>query len=188
VDLQEAQRKLLGHAPQPSPWLLESAPLWPAGGRALDVACGRGQNALLLAAAGFDVTAVDLDAAAMADLRARCSEMGVSLHAEVRDLEKADVDLGNAAFDLVVVFRYLHRPLFPALRRVLRPGGVLVYETFTRAQAALGHPRNPAVLLEEGELPQLVAPLEVLASDEGEREGSFVSRVVARRPPERESV
>jgi SAM-dependent methyltransferase len=143
---------------------------------------------LLLAAAGFDVTAVDLDPAAMADLRARCREIGVSLHAEVRDLEKADLDLGAAAFDLVVVFRYLHRPLFPALRRVLRPGGVLVYETFTRAQAARGRPTNPAFLLEEGELPRLVAPLEVLASGEGEYEGSFVARVVARRPPGREGV
>ena len=59
---------------------------------------------------------------------------------------------------------------------------MLVYETFTRAQAARGHPKNPAFLLEEGELPRLVAPLEVLAYEEGERDGSFVARVVARRP------
>jgi SAM-dependent methyltransferase len=152
------------------------------------VACGRGRHALLLAAAGFDVTAVDRDERAVTDLDAQARELGVSLHACVGDLEKADADLGDGVFDLVVVFRYLHRPLFPTLRRALRPGGVLVYETFTRAQAALGHPRNPAFLLEEGELLRLVAPLEVLASGEGEHEGSFVARVVARRPRGRERV
>jgi len=181
VDLQEAQRKLAGRVPSPSSWLLESAPRWPAGGRALDVACGRGRHALLLAAAGFEVTAVDVDAAAVADLRAQSRGVGLSLHTEVRDLEGADTELGEAAFDLIVVFRYLHRPLFPALRNALRPGGLLVYETFTRAQAARGHPKNPAFLLDDRELLRLVAPLEVLASEEGEREGSFVARVVARR-------
>ena len=52
------------------------------------------------------------------------------------DLEGEATDLGEAAYDVIVVFRYLHRPLFPALERALAPGGLLVYETFTRAQAA----------------------------------------------------
>ena len=80
---------------------------------------------------------------------------------------------------MLVVVHYLHRPLFPALLAALAPGGVLVYETFTVAQAARGRPTNPAFLLEPGELPRLVAPLEVLAAREGDFEGRMVSSVVA---------
>ena len=145
------------------------------------MACGRGRHALRLAALGFEVTAIDRDAVALAALEGEARTLGLKVLTQCQDLEVAGASLGDAAFDLIVVFRYLHRPLFPALGRALRPGGVLVYETFTRAQAERGHPKNPAFLLEAGELPNLVAPLEVLAHDEGEREGSFVARVVARR-------
>jgi hypothetical protein len=79
------------------------------------------------------------------------------------------------------VVHYLHRPLFAALLGALRPGGVLVYETFTRAQAARGRPTNPAYLLESGELPRLVQPLAILASREGDYDGRMVASVIARR-------
>lgn len=181
MDLEEAWARIKGCVEPASSWLVESAPLLPAGGRALDVACGRGRHALLLAAAGFDVTAVDLDGAALLAMGERAQALGLRMRTEVCDLEAAEAHLGDSLFDLIVVFRYLHRPLFPALGRALRPGGVLVYETFTRAQALRGHPKNPAFLLEDGELPGLVLPLEVLAHDEGEHDGSFVARVVARR-------
>ena len=85
-------------------------------------------------------------------------------------------------YDVVVVVHYLHRALFPALIAALAPGGVLVYETFTVAQAARGRPTNPAFLLEPGELPRLVAPLEIRAAREGDFEGRMVSGVVAVRP------
>ena len=59
----------------------------------------------------------------------------------------------TAAFDVIVVVHYLHRPLFPQLLAALRPGGVLVYETFTTAQAARGKPTNPDFLLRPGRAP-----------------------------------
>ena len=181
MDFLAAQRLLAGRDLAPSSWLLESASWLPATGCALDVAGGRGRHALLLAAAGFEVTAIDRDLSALAALEDEALALGLPVRTHAQDLEAAEASVGEAAFDLIVGFRYLHRPLFPALRRALRPGGVLVYETFTRAQAERGHPKNPAFLLDEGELPRLVAPLEVLAHDEGEREGSFVARVVAWR-------
>jgi len=167
----------------PSRWLLENADLLD-GGQALDVACGRGRHALLLAAAGWQVRAVDRDAAAVEELRgvAQRLDLASTLALDVLDLEAGNVDLGDAVCDLVVVTRYLHRPLFPALRRVLRPGGILLYETFTTAKAERGHPKNPAFLLEPGELQQLVAPLTVVRADEGERDGQMVSAVAARKP------
>ena len=80
------------------------------------------------------------------------------------------------------MFSYLHRPLFPALVRALRPGGVLLYETFTKEQARHGRPSNPEFLLDPGELPDLVAPLEVIRRREGEFEGRHVASVAARKP------
>jgi len=81
----------------------------------------------------------------------------------------------------VVVVHYLHRALFPALKNALRPGGLLVYETFTRAQAQRGRPTNPDFLLEPGELKTLVAPLDILVEREGDFEGKTLASVIAAR-------
>lgn len=163
--------------------------------RALDVACGAGRHALLLAVAGFEVLAIDRDAAAIEGLLAAAKRLGLVLRTDIRDLEAPDGDdsgggsiattggpFAPSAFDLIVVVHYLHRPLFPALVRSLAPGGWLLYETFTVDQAAFGHPRNPAFLLQHGELPRLVAPLEVVRRREGEFDGRRVASVAARAP------
>jgi SAM-dependent methyltransferase len=148
------------------------------------VACGRGRNALWLAERGFRTLAVDRDADAVRALNEEAARRVWPLCAEVRDLEGGRVALEPSAYDVIVVVHYLHRPLFPGLIEALRPGGVLVYETFTRAQAARGKPTNPAYLLEPAELLHLVRPLEVLASREGDYEGRMVASVIARRAPE----
>ena len=99
----------------PSPWLLSNAHLAPRGARTLDVACGRGRHALLLAGAGFPVRAVDRDAGQVAWLNALARRLQLPLDAHVVDLEDAAADLGEEEWELVLVFNYLHRPLFPAL-------------------------------------------------------------------------
>jgi len=148
--------------------------------RALDVACGRGRHALLLAAGGLEVRAVDHDAEAVASLRRVAGRLGLRVEAEIVDLEAPGTDLGEGLYDIVLGIHYLHRPLFPALRRSLRTGGVLIYETFTVAQAARGKPTNPDYLLKPGELRRLVAPLEIVREREGEFEGRHVAAVAAR--------
>jgi SAM-dependent methyltransferase len=169
----------------PSSWLLETADLLPRErGRALDVACGRGRHALLLAAAGFAVDAIDRDDAALAFLRTTADRLELPVSTARVDLEAAP-SLERDAYALVVVFHYLHRPLFPALVAALAPGGLLLYETFTVDQAALGKPRDPAHLLEHGELARLVAPLEVVRERDGLHEDRHVAAVAARRPPGR---
>jgi SAM-dependent methyltransferase len=165
----------------PSLWLLANADLLAPGARILDVACGRGRHALLLAGAGFRVRAVDRDAAAVAWLREVAAGVGFELEADVLDLEAGSVDLGEACYEAVLVVHYLHRPLFPALARALAPGGALIYETFTVDQAQRGRPRDPRFLLEPGELPRLVAPLEVVRAREGDFEGRCVSSIAARK-------
>lgn len=164
-----------------SSWVRANLDLLPPGGSALDVACGAGRDARFLAASGWRVRAVDRDAVKIASLAETAATLGLDLRAEVLDLETALVDLGDAAYELIVVLRYLHRPLFPALRRALRPGGLLLYETFTVDQAARGRPTNPDFLLRHGELDELVGPLEILRERDGEVDGEMVAGVAARK-------
>ncbi len=172
-----------GPACGPSPWLVSNALLVPPGARTLDVACGRGRHALLLASAGSLVRAVDRDPGRVASLRETARRLRLPVDAECLDLEQGDVSLGEEEWDLVLVFHYLHRPLFPALRRALKPGGVLLCETFTVEHARRhGRPSCPEHLLEPGELPRLVAPLEILRRREGDYDGRCVASVAARKP------
>ena len=168
---------------EPSRWLVDHAYILPRGGDALDVASGSGRNAFWLAARGFRTLAVDRSPESVAGIRAAAAQHHLPIRAEVVDLEIEGATLPVAAFDVVVVVHYLHRPLFPALKKALRPGGLLVYETFTRAQARRGKPTNPAFLLEPGELRTLVAPLEILFGREGDFEGKMLASVIAAQTP-----
>ena len=165
----------------PASWVRDHAELLPASGRALDLACGRGRHALFLAELGLEVVAIDHRADAIDALRAEAAQRGLALRAESRDLETGHPALGTAAFDVIVVVHYLHRPLFPALIGALRSGGTLIYETFRRAQAARGKPTNPDFLLEDGELRRLVQPLLIVDYREGLFEEREVASVVARK-------
>ncbi len=164
----------------PSPWVQRWARLLSPGVQVLDLACGHGRHAQWLASLGHRVTAVDRDAAALAELRRRAP----AVEAVEADLEAGPWPLGDRRFDAVVVTHYLWRPLWPPLREAVSPGGLLVYETFNVDQAAVGRPTNPQFLLEHGELLQCVAGWRVVAYEDGwlEAPGRHVQRVVAVRP------
>jgi SAM-dependent methyltransferase len=166
-------------------WLTSHEALLPRRGAALDVACGRGRNALWLAERSFVVRAIDRDAAAIAALNDESRARGLPISAEVCDLESGECELGVNHFDVIVVTHYLHRPLFPHLVAALRPAGMLVYETFTTAQAERGKPSNPAFLLQPGELRGLVNGLEIVVEREGDFDDRFVASLIARRPAPR---
>ena len=90
------------------------------------------------------------------------------IHTLCADLEGASWPYGEEQFDGIVVVNYLHRPLIGALLDALRPGGVLIYETFALGNEKLGRPSNPEFLLRPGELLELVAGrLNVLAFEQG---------------------
>ena len=129
----------------PSPWLQRWAHLLPPHATVLDVACGAGRHVRWLAAAGHRVTAIDRETDLLAPLQGIAETLAA-------DLEGAPWPLPGRLFDLVLVTHYLWRPLVPALRAAVAPGGLLVVETFGLGQAALGRPRRPEFLLRPGEL------------------------------------
>lgn len=165
---------------QPSAWVCRWAPLIPAGGSVLDLACGGGRHARWLAARGHRVDAVDR-APALAALGAIA---GVS--PLIADLEGGPWPYPGRRFDGIVVANYLHRPLLPLLVESIAPGGVLIYETFAAGNERYGRPGNPAYLLRPGELLEAVrGSLEVVAYEHlpvTEPRPAMVQRVCALRP------
>jgi tellurite methyltransferase len=181
-------RDALEHAPaEPSNIVVELRPLLPRG-NVLDIACGAGRHTLILATQqGYQVTAVDASAAALDILEKRARGAGIevrretdlgkrSQHAAPRlRLVQADLEateLPPDSFDAILCTHYLQRSLFSPMERALRAGGMLLFETYTRAQLSFdsvfaslpaqaganpetrfaGGPHNPEFLLERHEL------------------------------------
>lgn len=141
---------------------------------------GRGRHAEFLARAGYRVFGVDWQTSIVRDAVDRGNARGVRIHAWVADLTAHP--LPSDVFDLIVVTRYLQRDLFDAIRAALRPGGVVLYETFTEAQRDLGWgPRSPDHLLKSLELRSAFDGFDVLFYEEV-RSPEAVARLAARRP------
>ena len=151
-------------------------------GRALDVACGAGRNALWLAGRGWRVTAVDGAPAAIGILRRRAMESGFEIETRVADLEQSGYAIEPDSWDLIVFSYYLQRDLFEPARRGVKPGGSIV------AIVHITGPDGPpcARRLRPGELAGCFQGWEILRRYEGEpRDAGHkygVSEIVARKP------
>ncbi len=176
----------------PSPFLIAQLPRLPRG-KALDVATGRGRHAHFLATRGFSVHGIDCNQEALDFLETQSREAGgLPITTECLDLETNDLhppDLGTEQYDLVLGFFYLYRPLFPRLLQALKPGGVLIYETFLLDNHVhRHHPRRKEFCLAPNELLTLLHGLQILHYDEGDHQGisqsdpAFTARIVARKP------
>ena len=146
----------------PSPWVRRWAGLIRREGRVLDVACGHGRHLRYLRSLGLTVVGVDRDEAIRGALG---KDGGVEIH--IADIEAGPWPFAPGGFDGVVVINYLHRPIFGDLIDALRPGGVLIYETFAAGNERYGRPSNPEFLLQPGELLRRVEPLAVTAFEQG---------------------
>ena len=144
---------------EPSAWVIRFASLIRTGGTILDVACGHGRHARYLAGLGLHVIAADIDTSGL--------DGSGSIEVVQRDLEDGTWPWALGSLDAVVVTNYLHRPHFAHIAASLAPSGVLIFETFGAGNEKLGRPRNPAFLLQPGELLQAFAGLHVVAYEHG---------------------
>lgn len=129
----------------------------------LDVACGKGRHSRYLARLGHRITAIDIDLSDVIGLEGKDA-----IEFLEHDLESSAWPFTQRRFDGIVITNYLHRPLLPHLVSALAPGGVVIYDTFAAGNERFGRPRNPAFLLEPGELLYAFAgDLRIVAYDHG---------------------
>ncbi len=172
---------------EPAEWLVEHQELLRsvAPGRALDVACGNGRNALYLTQHGFEVDAVDISDFAIDRLRAAAAERKLPISPTLANLE--DGSLPTDEYEVIVNIDYLERKLFGSLKRALKPGGLVFFETVAQAHIdELGERFNPQFVLGRNELLEAFSDLFICHYWEGvacrRGGGRGVASLVARQP------
>ena len=165
-------------AQAPSAWIARFAHLVRPGGAVLDVACGSGRHMRFFHERNHPVTGVDRAPEAIEAV----APLGEAIAA---DVENGPWPLAGRAFDGVVVTNYLWRALWPHILASVKPGGVLLYETFAQGNETVGRPARPEFLLQPGELLRVCAGLHVVAYEDGflDAPARFVQRIAAIRPP-----
>lgn len=165
----------------PDDWLVQHVTGRPVG-RAVEFACGLGQNAIWLAQLGWTVDAIDISTRGLKLAAESARRHNAAVNWIAADLD--EFTPADNAYDLVLVFRFLDRRRVPRLtQRALRPGGILIYETYTVAHLARsGSPmQNPAFALSRDEMPRLFPELELVEYAEVELADRSVARFVGRK-------
>jgi tellurite methyltransferase len=136
-------------------------------GKALDIAAGEGRNAVCLALHGCDVDAVDLSRVGLKKARTLAKEMGVKIHTLVADLDTFEIE--KERYDLIANFYYLSRKLIPRIKKGLKKGGRIIFETYIVEQRDLhtGGPRHLKYFLKHNELLRLFKGFRILLYREG---------------------
>ncbi len=145
----------------PSTVVIENSHLLPCSGKALDLACGMGANAIFLAKLNLQVDAWDVSSMALKKIEEHCQANNLSINTSRRDVEMMPPETDS--YDVVTASQFLHRPTFHTLCNSLRVGGLLFYQTFTLEKVHLVGPSNPDFLLAKNELLNLCAGMEILA-------------------------
>ena len=150
---------------RPDAWVQAQA-RWLTGGRALDVACGRGRHTLWLARQGYEVDAVDISAVGLAGLAQRIEAEKLEARVQLIQADLAVWRPQPQTYDLILVTRFFDRRVLDSFARALRPGGMVLYRTFHTDWLKL-HPEFTAeYMLQPGEMAQLFAEWEWLAYEE----------------------
>lgn len=140
--------------------LSENLHLLPESGRALDLACGLGANALFLAGRGLDTHAWDCSEVALEQLQETAASKGLNIHTEHRDVVENPPEQNS--FDIIVVSRFLERTIIQYIIDAVRTGGLIFYQTYTVNKPDSYGPANPDFLLRENELLNLFSSLSLL--------------------------
>jgi tellurite methyltransferase len=153
-------------------------------GKALVLAMGEGRNAVFLAKNGFDVDGCDISEKAVEKCEFLAWESGVTLNAFVADLEEYNIPADK--YDLITCFYYTQRNLIPQIKKGLRKGGMVMFETYTIDQLKYGNdthgPRNPEYLLKHNELLEFFSDFHILYYREGEiAENKSVASLIAQK-------
>ena len=174
IELQTKWDKIYSHNQQPvhpSQVLYEHAYCLPKQGKALDLACGLGGNALFLAEHDLQVDAFDISPVALANLQTQAQKKSLSV--TTRQCNITSNCLPPEQYDVIVISRFLDRSLCNAIMAALKPEGLLFYQTFTRSKLDQQGPSNPDYLLDANELLTLFSSLSLVFYQEYARIGDL---------------
>lgn len=151
-------------------------------GKALVLAMGEGRNAVFLAQKGFLVEGCDISPIAVKKALLLAQEKGTEIKAFEADLESYKIE--HEKYDLIACFYYLQRDLIPQIKEGLKPGGMVIMETYTIDNQRLGFsgPKNPDYLLKPNELLHLFSDMKVILYREVVVDGKkAVASIIAQR-------
>ena len=159
----------------PNPLLVNNEALL-SGGRALDLACGLGQNSIWLAGHGYQVIGVDISGVALGMAISDAKKAGLSDRLLFAQMDLGLWSLPREMFDLICVFRFLKRRLFPEIKAALRSGGVLLYSTRHRGLLNRQPEANRNFLLKSGELGREFSGWEIVHCVEDAENEQLIAR------------
>ena len=153
-------------------------------GNALDIAMGTGRNAIFLASHGYEVDAIDYSEVAVEKVRSFAQKESLSINAAQADL--SDYQIAEGTYDVILNFYFLERSLIPQIKKALKPGGMLLFETYTVEQPQYGRPHNPAYLLKPNELLNSFMELHIIYYHErvetNQAETKAIASLLAKKP------
>lgn len=153
--------------------LQEFQHLLPDQGKALDLACGLGANALFLAQHHLETYAWDISSVAIEKLSSEAGSLNLNVKTEVRDVVSQPPE--ENSFDVIVVCHFLERKIIPNIIYALRHNGLLFYQTFTKARVQDTGPSNDNYRLGKNELLRLCENLDVIVYREDDLIGDTAS-------------
>jgi 2-polyprenyl-3-methyl-5-hydroxy-6-metoxy-1,4-benzoquinol methylase len=165
-----------GEVREPASFLKENLLELPKG-KALDLAMGVGQNAIFLAQNGYEVFGIDSSQVAVEKAKAYAKEKSVSVKAIKADL--ATYTLPENEYDVILNFYFLERRLVPQIKKALKKGGMVMFETYTMEHKKYDKPFNPDYLLQENELLLSFIDFKVIFYQEGVVEKDGIKKAIA---------
>jgi SAM-dependent methyltransferase len=159
----------------------------------LDLACGNGRNGLYLVNQNIPVVFADIKESALEQVKNSVTDHSCEVRSSENfwnlDFEQEGIKpLSGKSFSAIIVFRYLHRPLFEQIKKAVTAGGYVVYETFTVDQPQFGRPKSPDFLLKHGELAQIFSDWHIIHHFEGvvdannESGKQAIAQIIAKKP------
>ena len=164
----------------PCPWLADHAHLLNGRGKALDIAMGEGRNTLFAASLGYEAWGIDISEVGISRAEALARKNNLTIHTQIADLDHYNIE--ENTYDLILCFYFLNRRLFEGIRKGLKPGGILIFQTFTVDYLKYSSFKREWVL-EKNELREAFSELKILQYqevDEPENEIASAS-LVARK-------
>lgn len=150
--------------------------------KVLDIGCGGGRDAIYLAKQKMDVIAIDHEAKVLKRAKSLAQLSGANLKFKCCDIKKAGC-LPDEKFDVITVVRFLNRELYSYIKQALKPGGVILFETFSSGVEKIGTPKNPNFILNENELREVFADFTVIVDRITElADGRPVNSFIAQKP------